>query len=94
MSKITEILKRINDHAPAMVDIPARNGENYRCKAVLVKKAYPTVELVFPPNSWEESNLSLGSECTLSIEHDGRDVITSYSIHYTKLYDIAGVDHW
>jgi len=57
-----------------MVDIPARNGENYRCKAVLVKKEYPTVELVFPPNSWEESNLSLGSECTLSIEHDGRDI--------------------
>ena len=74
MSKITEIFQKINDHAPAIVDIPARNGEDYRCKAIFIKKEYPAIELIFPPNSWEENNLVLGSECTLAVEHDGRDI--------------------
>jgi len=74
VSKITEILDKLNDHAPAVIDIPARNGEHYRCKAMFVKKENLTVELVFPPNSWDADNLALGTECTVAVEHDGRDI--------------------
>nr|WP_321468874.1 PilZ domain-containing protein [uncultured Desulfobulbus sp.] len=74
MARIVELLNRIKDHAPTVVDIPANDGENYRCKAVLLKKDATTVELVFPPNSWEENNLSIGAQCHLAVEHEGQAI--------------------
>lgn len=74
MARITELLNRIRDHASAMVDIPAKNGENYRCKAVLLKKEIPTVELIFPPNSWDEENLILAADCNMEVEHEGQTI--------------------
>ena len=74
MAKIIELLDRIKDHAQAVADIPANDGESYRCKAVLVKRTAPTIELVFPPDSWEESKLSLGADCNLEVEHEGQAI--------------------
>ncbi|MGD9949435.1 MAG: PilZ domain-containing protein [Desulfobulbus sp.] len=74
MAKITELLDRISDHAPTVADIPTKNGENYRCKAVLLKKNAAAIELVFPPNSWEENNLPLGANCNLTIDQQGQAV--------------------
>ncbi|MGE4561049.1 MAG: PilZ domain-containing protein [Desulfobulbus sp.] len=74
VTRITELLNRIHDHASAVVDIPAKNGENYRCKAVLLKKEIPTLELVCPPNSWEEENLTLATDCNMEIEHEGQTI--------------------
>ena len=72
MARILDILDRINDKASATVDIPGKNGENYRCKAVLIKKDLPAIELIFPPNSWDEPHLEMGAACNLAIEHEGR----------------------
>lgn len=72
MARITELLERINDRASTVVDIPANDGENYRCKAVLLKKDALEIELVFPPNSWNEHNLSFGADCNMEVEHEGQ----------------------
>jgi c-di-GMP-binding flagellar brake protein YcgR len=72
MARILDILDKINDRASTTVDIPGKNGENYRCKAVLLKKDLPIIELVFPPNSWDESHLDLGADCNLAVEHQDR----------------------
>jgi c-di-GMP-binding flagellar brake protein YcgR len=74
VARIIEILERINDKAATLVDLPGKNGENYRCKAVLLKKDAPVVELVFPPDSWEESSLMLGANCQLAVEHEDRTI--------------------
>lgn len=74
MARILEIFERISDKAATLVDIPAKNGDDFRCKAVLLKKESPVIELVFPPDSWEESRLMLGADCNLVVEHEGRSI--------------------
>lgn len=74
MSRTLEILNKINDQTNATVDLPGRNGEHYRCKALLIKKELPEIELVFPPNSWEEENLLFDNDCHIAFELDKQPV--------------------
>nr|WP_275889165.1 PilZ domain-containing protein [Desulfobulbus rhabdoformis] len=74
VASITKLLKKIKDHAPTIVDIPAKTGEDYRCKAVLRKRNGTAIELVFPPNSWEQDNLPIGANCNLAVEHQGESL--------------------
>jgi len=74
VARINEILEKLNDNAPTVVDIPGKGEENYRCEALFIKKEYPTLELVFPPHSWEAENLQIGGDCNLAVEHNGLTV--------------------
>ncbi len=74
MSRIEEILDRLNDNAPTTVDIPGNDGEVFRCKALLIKKEAPLLELLFPPDSWNASELKIGANCSLVVEHHGTTV--------------------
>ena len=75
MAKIDDILNRLNDNANVIVDIPSiRDGESVRCKALLIKKESPLLELLFLPNSWEASDLKIGAHCHLVVEHKGDTV--------------------
>lgn len=74
MAKIDEILEKLNDNAPTTVDIPSSRGEDLRCNALLIKRESPLLELLFPPNSWAEDELKIGSYCNLVVEHKGLPV--------------------
>ena len=75
MARINEILEKLNDNAPTIVDLPSSsNEENIRCKALLVKREFPSLELVFPPHSWEAGDLNIGADCNLAVEHNGLTV--------------------
>lgn len=41
---------------------------------MLLKKDAPIIELVFPPNSWDEAQLAMGEDCNLAVEHDGQTI--------------------
>lgn len=64
------------------MDLPGRNGEHYRCKAMLVKKNLPEIELVFPPDSWEEGNLLFDDDCHIAIELDGQPINLIARLHH------------
>ena len=74
MSRTLDILNKINDQVNATVDLPGRDGEHYRCKALLIKKELPEIELVFPPNSWEVENLLFEDDCHIAFELDNQPV--------------------
>lgn len=74
MARIDEILDKLNDSAPTMVDIPGNQDEVFRCNALLVKKEAPCLELLFPPNSWQLDELNVGANCSLAVEHNGQTV--------------------
>jgi c-di-GMP-binding flagellar brake protein YcgR len=69
VARIDEILSKLHDNAHTMVDIPGIHGECFRCKAVLIKKETPLVELVFPPRSWEADKIKIGADCNMVVEH-------------------------
>lgn len=81
MSRTLDILNRINDQANATVDLPGRDGEHYRCKALLIKKELPEIELVFPPNSWEVDNLLFEDDCHIAFEVDHQPVNLIAKLH-------------
>lgn len=74
MAKIDEILDKLNDNASTIVDLPSSRGEDLRCNALLIKRESPLLELLFPPNSWTEPDLKIGSYCNLVVEHRGQSV--------------------
>jgi len=74
VAKIEEILDKLNDNAPVVVDIPSTTEEALRCKALLIKKTPPLLELLFPPDSWTETDLKIGANCNLAVEHKGLTV--------------------
>jgi c-di-GMP-binding flagellar brake protein YcgR len=69
VASIDEILAKLNDSAPTVVDIPGNQDEVYRCNALLVKKEAPCLELLFPPNAWQIDELQIGANCALAVEH-------------------------
>jgi c-di-GMP-binding flagellar brake protein YcgR len=74
VARINDILEKLNDNAPTVVDIPGNREENFRCNALFIKRESPTLELVFPPHSWEADDLRIGSDCYLAVEHNGLTV--------------------
>lgn len=74
MPRIDEVLQKLSDKAITMVDLPGNRDEVFRCKALLIKQESPQLELLFPPNSWKAEDLRLGTNCSLSIEQNGRQV--------------------
>ena len=74
MARIKEILEKLNDNAPTIVDLPSNSEENFRCKALLIKKEAPNLELVFLPHSWVADDLAFGADCNLAIEHNGMTI--------------------
>ena len=70
MSRLHDIFTKLTDNAPAFVDLPLIHGESIRRKALFIKKDFPCLELVFPPRSWEATDLKIGADCTLSVEHN------------------------
>lgn len=71
MARVNEILEKLNDSAPTVVDLPGVHEENIRCKALFIKRESPLLELIFPPRSWEADDLKIGADCNLAIEHNG-----------------------
>jgi len=72
VARINDILEKLIDNAPTIVDLPSSNNEvNIRCRALLVKKEFPSLELIFPPRSWEADDLHIGADCNLAVEHNG-----------------------
>ncbi len=74
MSRIDEILDKLDDKAPTDVDLPGLRDEVFRCKALLIKHESPHLELLFPPNAWKAGDLKIGANCSLAIEQDGKRV--------------------
>ena len=74
MARIDDIINRLNESSPVVVDIASTKEETIRCKALLIKKDPPLLELVFPPNSWEIDDLKIGGNCHMVIEHNGETV--------------------
>ena len=74
MASINDILAKINDSAPTVVDIQGNQDEIFRCKALLVKKEAPCLELLFPPNAWQIDELQMGANCSLAVEHNGMTI--------------------
>ena len=69
MSRIHDILARLTDNAPAIVDLPDIHGKIIRRKALFIKKESPCLELVFPPRSWDAAELKIGADCALAVAH-------------------------
>jgi len=69
VARVEDILNKLNDNSPVTVDIPSSKEEALRCKALLIKKEPPLLELLFPPNSWQADDLKIGANCNLVIEH-------------------------
>ena len=74
MSGIHDILRKLADNAPTIVDLPGIHDETIRGKALLVKKESPCLELVFPPRSWNAADLKIGADCNLAVDHNGLTV--------------------
>lgn len=74
MSKIIELLDKLHENSSTTVDIPGRNGDHYRCKALLIKKELPEFELVFPPDAWDADNLVMRADCNIAVEHNGQTI--------------------
>ncbi len=74
MIKIDEILEKLNDNASVVVDIPSTKEEDLRCKAMLIKRESPLLELLFPPDSWTTTDLKFGANCNLVVDHKGTSV--------------------
>lgn len=71
MARIDDILNKISDNAQVVVDIASTKEETLRCKALLIKKEAPLLELVFLPNSWQGDDLKIGGNCNMAIDHNG-----------------------
>jgi c-di-GMP-binding flagellar brake protein YcgR len=80
--RVIDLLNKLDDQATTTVDLPGRNGEHYRCKAMLVKRNLPEIELVFPPNSWEKENLLFDDDCHIAIELDGHPFNLIAQLHH------------
>lgn len=74
MSGIHDILEKLADNAPTIVDLPGIHDETIRCNALFVKKELPCLELVFPPRSWDAADLKIGADCNLAVDHNGLTV--------------------
>ena len=74
MARIDDIIEKLNESSPVVVDIASKTGETIRCKALLVKKDPPLLELVFLPNSWDIDDLKIGANCNMVIDHNGGTV--------------------
>lgn len=74
MARINELLDKLNDNAPTVVDIPGKTEDVLRCNALLIKKEPPLLELLFPPESWIADDLKIGANCHLTVEHKGLTV--------------------
>lgn len=74
MARIDDILNKLSDNAPTVVDIPSNREETLRCNALLIKRESPLLELLFPPHSWMPEDLKIGSHCNLVVEHKGISV--------------------
>ena len=74
MARIDDILNNLNESSHVVVDIASNKEEAIRCKALLIKKDSPLLELVFLPNSWEVDDLKIGGNCNMVIEHKGNTV--------------------
>ncbi|MCL2791015.1 MAG: PilZ domain-containing protein [Desulfobulbus sp.] len=69
-----EILEKLNNNVPAVVELPGINGNTIRCRALFVKKDSPCLDLVFPPQAWDAADLQIGADCTLAVEHSNMTV--------------------
>ena len=74
MAGIDDIIKKLNESSSVVVDLASKTGETIRCKALLIKKDPPLLELVFLPNSWEIDDLKIGGNCNMVIDHNGDTV--------------------
>lgn len=74
MARINDVLDKLNDNAHTTVDLPGDGDECFRSNALLIKKENPHLELLFPPDAWNARDLKLGSDCTLVVEHNGRQI--------------------
>lgn len=74
MSNIATILEKLKDGANTVIDFPDRNGEDLRYNSVFKPSEGNRFELIFPPDSWKESDLEMGVECLLAVKHKGNTV--------------------
>ena len=74
MSKINDILEKLHDNAPTVVDLPGINGKTIQCKALFIKKEPPCLELIFPPQAWDATELKFGTDCNLVVEQNNLSV--------------------
>jgi c-di-GMP-binding flagellar brake protein YcgR len=101
VARIEDILNKLNDNAHVVVDIPSYKEEAIRCKALLIKKAPPLLELLFLPNSWEGGDLKIGANCNIVVEHKGislnliarlDSIVGDRRLHFTAREPIAPED--
>ncbi len=69
MSRIADLIEKLNDNASTVIDIPGKDGEDRRYNTRLIKKAAKSFELLFPPSSWKAEEFELGVGCHLAIKH-------------------------
>lgn len=75
MSRLDELLAKIADNVPAVVDIPGQGGEMFRCNALVTGKKSPALELLFPPDAWQAEDLRLDGSCSIAVEHQGQKIV-------------------
>jgi c-di-GMP-binding flagellar brake protein YcgR len=73
VTALDSLLATIKENAPAVIDLPGKSGLNFRSRAVLQKKEFPHLMLIFPLNAWD-ADLLLGELCNLSVEHEGQQI--------------------
>ncbi|WP_319548162.1 PilZ domain-containing protein [Desulfogranum marinum] len=74
MTKIEEIIEKLQDGAEALVDLCYKNKEEHRHNALFSKAESPCFELFFPPKSWNSEELLLGKNYQLTVKHKGAAV--------------------
>jgi hypothetical protein len=74
VSRIHDIFAKLTDNAHTIAELPGIHGETIRCKALLVKRDFPHLELVCPPRSWNAADLKFGADCPLAVAHSGLTV--------------------
>jgi c-di-GMP-binding flagellar brake protein YcgR len=75
VSRLDELLAKIADNVPAVVDIPGQGGEMFRCNALVTGKKSPALELLFPPDAWQAEDLRLDGSCSIAVEHQGQKIV-------------------
>ncbi|WP_161630011.1 PilZ domain-containing protein [Desulfogranum mediterraneum] len=69
MSKIEDIIHKLQDGAESVIDLPDKHNEEHRYNAAFVGLEPPHFQLVFPPKSWESDSLLMGVNCQLTVKH-------------------------
>ncbi|PIE58419.1 MAG: hypothetical protein CSA33_03080 [Desulfobulbus propionicus] len=74
MSKIKEIIEKLESGSAAVVTLAEHGGEKVRLNCAFRSGESPTFDLLFPPHALKTHTLDLGVNCQVVVKHRGNEV--------------------